>query len=200
MLWRVYFEMFHGTFLLFHVHIKRFSVISVRRMLRIREQVMLWRVYFEMFHGTFLLFHVHIEWFSVISVRRLLRIREQVMLWRVYFEMFHGTFLLFHVHIERFSVISVRRFILLLLLRRFIPTCPQNSYRVPATKPLANSHSFNGNTILFLFYFFFWDFHICLFCKRGFVLVGSQIVLLILPGWPLSSSSKIEQCLVADPY
>ena len=30
MLWRVYFEMFHGTFLLFHIHIEQFSVISIR--------------------------------------------------------------------------------------------------------------------------------------------------------------------------
>ena len=26
MLWRVYFEMFHGTFLLFHIHTEQFSV------------------------------------------------------------------------------------------------------------------------------------------------------------------------------
>ena len=48
-----------------------------------------------------------------------------------------GRFLLFHIHIEQFSVISVRSFILLLLLRRLIPICSRNWYRVPATKPLA---------------------------------------------------------------
>ena len=73
----------------------------------------------------------------VFVIKMLLCIREQVMLWRVYFEIFHGTFLLFHIHIEQFSVISVRRFILLLLLRRLIPICPRNWYRMPATKPLA---------------------------------------------------------------
>ena len=128
----------------------------------------------------------------------LLRIRQQVMLWRVYFEMFHGTFLLFHIHIEQFSVISVRRFILLLLLRRLIPICPRNWFRVPATKPLAPIstaltvtlyHSFSSSFLSSSY----------LFCNRGFVLVGSQMVLLILPGWPLSSPSKIEKCLVADP-
>ena len=31
MLWRVYFEMIYKTFLLFHIHIEQFSVISVRR-------------------------------------------------------------------------------------------------------------------------------------------------------------------------
>ena len=62
----------------------------------------------------------------------LLLILEQVMLLRVYFEMLHGTFLLFYIHIEQFSLISVRRFILLLLLRRLIPICPRNWYRVPA--------------------------------------------------------------------
>ena len=105
----------------------------------------------------------------------LLRICEQMILWRVCFEMFHRTFLLFHIHIEQFSVTSVRCFILLLLLRRLIPICPRNWYRVPVTKPLASIFTALTITLYPSFPVLFWDLHMCnswLFrCKRSYIII-----------------------------